>query len=40
MSKYLRYAGIAASVVLIVFGIASIAVGAAGRNTVRDNLAA
>jgi hypothetical protein len=40
MSKYLRYAGIAASVVLIVFGIASIVVGATGRHTVRDNLAA
>jgi hypothetical protein len=40
MSKYFRYAGIAASIVLIVFGIASIAVGAAGRSTVRDNLAA
>jgi hypothetical protein len=40
MSKYLRYAGIAASVILIVFGIASIVAGAAGRSTVRDNLAA
>ena len=40
MSKYFRYAGIAASVVLIVFGVASIVIGAAGRNTVRDNLAA
>jgi hypothetical protein len=40
MSKYLRYAGIAASAILIVFGIASIAVGATGRTTVRDNLAA
>jgi hypothetical protein len=40
MSRYLRYAGIAASAVLIAFGIASIVIGAAGRNTVRDNLAA
>jgi hypothetical protein len=40
MSRYLRYAGIAASAVLVVFGIASIVVGAAGRNTVRNNLAA
>jgi hypothetical protein len=40
MSKYLRYAGIAASAILIVFGIASIVVGASGRSTVRDNLAA
>ncbi|MEA2303593.1 MAG: hypothetical protein QOH43_873 [Solirubrobacteraceae bacterium] len=40
MSKYLRYAGIAASAILIVFGIASIVVGATGRHTVRDNLAA
>jgi hypothetical protein len=40
MNRYLRYAGIAASAVLIVFGIASIVVGASGRNTVRNNLAA
>ena len=40
MSKYLRYAGIAASAVLIVFGVASIIIGANGRSTVRDNLAA
>jgi hypothetical protein len=40
MSKYLRYAGIAASAVLIVFGIASIVIGANGRSTVRNNLAA
>src|SRR5215210_1804855 len=40
MSKYLRYAGIAASAILIVFGVASIVIGAAGRNTVRDNLSA
>jgi hypothetical protein len=40
MSKYLRYAGIAASAVLIVFGVASIAIGANGRSTVRSELAA
>jgi hypothetical protein len=40
MSKYLRYAGIAASAILIIFGIASIVVGAAGRSTVRDSVAA
>ena len=40
MSKYLRYAGIAASAVLIVFGVASMIIGANGRSTVRDNLAA
>ncbi len=40
MSKYLRYAGIAASAVLIVFGVASIVIGANGRSTVRSNLAA
>jgi hypothetical protein len=40
MSKYLRYAGIAASAVLIVFGVASIIIGANGRSTVRSNLAA
>jgi hypothetical protein len=40
MNRYFRYAGIAASAVLIVFGIASIIVGATGRNTVRNNLAA
>ena len=40
MSKFFRYGGIAASIVLIVFGIASIVIGANGRSTVRDNLAA
>jgi hypothetical protein len=39
-ANILKYAGVAASVVLIVFGIASIAVGAAGRGTVHDNLKA
>ena len=38
MSKYLRYAGIAASAILIVFGVASMVIGTAGRNTVRDSL--
>jgi hypothetical protein len=36
----LRYGGIAASVVLIVFGIASIVIGASGRSTVRSSLQA
>jgi hypothetical protein len=40
MSKYIRYGGIAASIALIVFGVAAIAIGGAGRSTVRDNLAA
>ena len=40
MSKLFRYGGLVASVVLIVFGIASIGIGAAGRDTVLDNLAA
>jgi hypothetical protein len=40
MGKYFRYAGIAASAILIAFGVASIIIGAAGRNTVRNNLAA
>jgi hypothetical protein len=39
-SKVFRFGGVAASVVLIVFGIASIAIGAAGRGTVHDNLKA
>ncbi len=40
MSKKLfEYAGVAASVVLIAFGIGAIIAGASGRNTVRDNLA-
>jgi hypothetical protein len=40
MHKLLRYGGVAAGVILIVFGIASIVVGAAGRDTVRDNIRA
>jgi uncharacterized membrane protein YedE/YeeE len=40
MSKKLfEYAGVAASVILIAFGIGAVIAGAAGRNTVRDNLA-
>src|SRR3954447_5269683 len=38
-AKLFNYGGIAAAVVLIVFGIASIVVGANGRDTVRNNLA-
>ena len=37
--KLFQYGGIAASIVLIAFGIGSIAVGAWGINEVRDNLA-
>lgn len=40
MNKFFRYAGIVASVALIITGVAAMALGAAGRNTVRDNLAA
>jgi hypothetical protein len=40
MSKYFKYAGIAASAILIIFGVASIIIGANGRSTVRDSLAA
>ena len=40
MRDWFKYGGIAASVILIVFGVGSIAVGAWGINTVRDNLAA
>jgi hypothetical protein len=40
MSKYFRYGGLAASLVLIVFGVASIVMGASGRDTVRSNLSA
>ena len=39
MKKAFAYGGIAASVVLILFGIGSIAVGALGFNEVRDTLA-
>jgi hypothetical protein len=39
MRKLFEYGGIAASIVLIAFGAGSIAIGAWGVNTVRDNLA-
>jgi hypothetical protein len=39
-SNILKYGGIVASIILIVFGVASIGIGAAGRNTVQDNLKA
>ena len=38
-SKFFTYGGIAASIILIVFGVASIAVGYNGRGDVRDMLA-
>jgi hypothetical protein len=37
-SKFFKYAGIAASIVLLAFGIGSIATGLNGRSTVHDNL--
>jgi len=36
--KLFEYGGIAASIVLIVFGIGAIALGLDGRSTVRDSL--
>jgi hypothetical protein len=39
MKKFYEYGGIAASIVLIAFGLASIYSGIDGRSTVRDNLA-
>jgi len=39
MSKVLQYCGVAASVVLIVFGIGSIAMGVSGRDRVHNDLA-
>ena len=39
MSKLFRYGGVAASIVLIAFGIGSIVVGLDGRAQVRDDLA-
>src|SRR5690349_9994245 len=39
-SNILKYGGIVASIILIVFGVASIGIGAAGHNTVQDNLKA
>ena len=38
MRNWFKYGGIAASVILIAFGVGSIAIGAWGINTVRDNL--
>jgi len=40
MTRYLRYGGMAASAILIAFGVASVVMGFAGRHTVRSNLAA
>ena len=40
MSKLYRYGGIAASIILIVFGISAMVIGASGRDTVRNNLSA
>jgi len=37
-AKIFNYGGLAAAVVLIVFGVASIVIGASGRSTVRTNL--
>jgi hypothetical protein len=39
VKKFLNYGGIAASIILIAFGIGALIVGANGRSTVRDNLA-
>jgi len=36
--KFFEYAGVAASIVLIAFGIGSVVTGVSGRSTVRDNL--
>ena len=38
MKNLFKYGGIAASIILIAFGVGSVAVGAWGINTVRDNL--
>jgi hypothetical protein len=38
MRRWLQYGGFAAGVVLILFGVVAIAMGANGRSTVRDNL--
>ena len=40
MSKFYRYGGIAASIVLVAFGIGALYMGVSGRGYVRDNLAA
>ncbi len=39
MSKYFTYGGLAASIILIAFGIGSIVIGMSGRAEVRDTLA-
>ena len=39
MSKLFRYGGIAASIILIAFGVGSVAVGYSGRDQVRSDLA-
>ena len=38
MRRLLQYGGFAAGVVLILFGVVAIAMGANGRSTVRDSL--
>ena len=40
MRKWFAYGGIAASVILIAFGIGAIVIGVSGYNTVRDEIAA
>ena len=40
MRKAFAYGGIAASVILVAFGIGAIVIGATGLNTVRDEIAA
>src|SRR3954452_19669151 len=38
MRRWLQYGGFAAGIVLVVFGVVAIAMGASGRSTVTDNL--
>ena len=38
MSKFQRYSGVAASIVLIAFGIGALVMGVSGRSEVRDNI--
>ena len=40
MKKWFAYGGVAASVILVAFGIGAIVIGATGLNTVRDEIAA
>ena len=40
MKKWFAYGGIAASVILVAFGIGAIVIGVNGYNTVRDEIAA